>query len=65
MELDADFFEGDDLAFGDGGDAVAESADGSVVFLRGQGGDRAEACGEGKEAEALDHDGRAWRLRKV
>ena len=65
MELGADFFEGYDLAFGDRGDAVAESTDGSVAFLRGQGGDRAEAGGDGKEAEALDHDGRAWRLRKV
>ena len=29
-------FEGDDLAFGDRGDAVAESADGSVAFLAGR-----------------------------
>lgn len=65
FQFGAEFLEGNDLSFCDSGDAVAESADGKVLFLGGEGTEAAEAGGEGKEAEAMNHDGRAWRLRKV
>ena len=64
FELGADFLEGDDLTFSDGGDAVAESADGAVLFLGGQNGGAEEGgAGQGTAEKAVDHDGRD--LRKI